>query len=93
MKRVYLEITDACNLRCPFCTYEKKDHFMSLEQIDDYTSQIKPFCDYLYLHILGEPLLHPDFYQCGISLQNLKQLMRLNNIKTNSPLRKNGQKM
>ena len=34
---------------------------MSLDQIDDYTSQIKPFCNYIYLHILGEPLLHPDF--------------------------------
>ena len=61
MKRVYLEITDACNLRCPFCTYEKGNSFMSLDQIDDYTSQIKPYCNYIYLHILGEPLLHPDF--------------------------------
>ena len=61
MKRVYLEITDACNLRCPFCAYEKGNSFMSLDQIDDYTSQIKPFCNYIYLHILGEPLLHPDF--------------------------------
>ncbi len=34
MKRVYLEITDACNLRCPFCTYEKGNSFMSLDQID-----------------------------------------------------------
>lgn len=61
MKRVYLEISDACNLRCPFCTYEKGNSFMSLAQIDDYTSQIKPYCNYIYLHILGEPLLHPDF--------------------------------
>ena len=60
MKRVYLEITDACNLRCPFCTYDKGDHFMSFEDIKDYTGQIKAFCDYIYLHILGEPLLHPD---------------------------------
>lgn len=61
MKRVYLEITDACNLNCPFCTYEKGDHFLTLDQIDDYTSQIRAFCDYIYLHILGEPLLHPEF--------------------------------
>ena len=60
MKRVYLEITDACNLRCPFCTYDKGDHFMSFDEIKDYISQIKAFCDYIYLHILGEPLLHPD---------------------------------
>ena len=61
MKRVYLEITNACNLNCPFCTYEKGNRFLSLKQIDDYTSQIKKYCNYIYLHILGEPLLHPDF--------------------------------
>ena len=63
MKRVYLEITDACNLNCPFCTYEKGNAFMSLEEIDRYTDEIRPFCSYLYLHILGEPLMHPDFEQ------------------------------
>ena len=61
MKRIYLEITDACNLNCPFCTYEKGHSFMSLEEIDTYTDQIRPICEYLYLHILGEPLLHPRF--------------------------------
>ena len=61
MKRVYLEITNACNLNCPFCTYEKGNLFLSLKQIDDYTDQIKKYCNYIYLHILGEPLLHPDF--------------------------------
>ena len=61
MKRVYLEITDACNLNCPFCTYPKGNVFLTYEQIEDYVGQIKPFCDYLYLHMIGEPLLHPDF--------------------------------
>ena len=61
LKRVYLEITNSCNLSCSFCTYDKGTRFLSLEEIDDYTSQIKPYCDYIYLHILGEPLLHPSF--------------------------------
>ena len=61
MKRIYLEITDACNLNCPFCTYEKGHSFMPLEKIEDCIRQIRPFCTYVYLHILGEPLLHPDF--------------------------------
>lgn len=61
MKRFYLEITNACNLNCPFCTYEKGQTFLSLKDIDNYTSQIKEFGDYIYLHVLGEPLLHPDF--------------------------------
>ncbi|MBR5341093.1 MAG: radical SAM protein [Erysipelotrichaceae bacterium] len=61
MKRVYLEISDSCNLNCPFCSYPKGNTFLSLKEIDNYTTQIKEFCDYIYLHILGEPLLHPDF--------------------------------
>ncbi|MBQ3295157.1 MAG: radical SAM protein [Erysipelotrichaceae bacterium] len=61
MKRVYLEITNACNLNCPFCTYKKGNSFLSIENIRDVLLQIRPYCDYIYLHMLGEPLLHPDF--------------------------------
>lgn len=61
MKRCYLEITNACNLDCKFCTNSKGNNYLSLKEIDDYTSQIKEYCDYIYLHILGEPLLHPEF--------------------------------
>lgn len=61
LKRVYLEITNSCNLNCPFCTNEKGNNFLSLEEIDVYVKQIKEYTDYIYLHILGEPLLHPNF--------------------------------
>lgn len=61
MKRGYLEITDACNLNCPFCTNSKGNSFISLEDFDLYTTQIKEYTNYLYLHVLGEPLLHPNF--------------------------------
>lgn len=60
MKRIYLEITNACNLNCPFCTNEKGQSFISIKDFDDYTDQIKEICDYIYLHVLGEPLLHKD---------------------------------
>lgn len=60
MKRIYLEITNCCNLNCSFCSYKKGNDFLTIEEIDDYTTQIKEFTDYIYLHILGEPLLHPQ---------------------------------
>ena len=63
MKRVYLEITNACNLNCSFCTNKKGTTFMSLDDIDNYLNQIKEFGNYIYLHVLGEPLLHPNFDQ------------------------------
>ena len=61
LKRVYLEITNSCNLNCPFCTNEKGNNFLSIQEIKKYIDQIKLYCDYIYLHILGEPLLHPNF--------------------------------
>ena len=61
MKRIYLEITNACNLACPFCTNKKGNSFMPIEKIDNYLEQIKEISKYIYLHVLGEPLLHKDF--------------------------------
>ena len=60
IKRIYLEITNACNLNCPFCENEKGHYFMPIDIIKDCLKQIKEVCDYVYLHVLGEPLLHPD---------------------------------
>ncbi|MBR3228609.1 MAG: radical SAM protein, partial [Erysipelotrichaceae bacterium] len=59
MKRIYLEITNSCDLDCPFCSEPKGHSFMSLADIDRYTDEIRPYCGYIYLHVLGEPLLHP----------------------------------
>lgn len=61
MKRVYLEITNSCNLNCSFCSNPKGNNYLTLQEIDNYTSQIKKFSNYIYLHVLGEPLLHKDF--------------------------------
>ena len=60
-KKVYLEITNDCNLSCGFCIknkrikkyIEKSDFLFILDKLKQYTK-------YLYFHVLGEPLLHPD---------------------------------
>ena len=62
LKKVYLEITDICNLDCSFChktSREKK--FISEDEFSSLLPKIKPHTDYLYLHLMGEPLLHPEF--------------------------------
>ncbi len=59
-KKVYVEITNVCNLKCDFCPETKrKAEFMSEESFRKVLEQIKPFTDYIYLHVKGEPLLHP----------------------------------
>lgn len=61
-KKVYLEITNVCNLKCDFCPETKrKAEFISEAAFEQILDQIKPFTDYIYLHVKGEPLLHPNF--------------------------------
>ena len=61
IKRVYLEITNICNLSCSFCIDHNRPYkTMSLEEIKHALPQIKLITDYIYLHVQGEPLLHPQ---------------------------------
>ena len=58
--RVYVEITNVCNKNCSFCHGTKRTpKFMSFDEFDKITDNLKGITEYLYLHILGEPLLHP----------------------------------
>ena len=60
-KKVYVEITNVCNLRCSFCSEMKRaPEFMKVETFRSILDQITPFTDYIYLHVKGEPLLHPE---------------------------------
>ena len=58
-KKIYIEITNKCNLNCTFCSPLKRElKEMSVEEFSLIISKIKSFTDYIYLHVKGEPLLH-----------------------------------
>ena len=58
-KKIYIEITNKCNLNCTFCNPLKRElKEMSVEEFSLIISKIKSFTDYIYLHVKGEPLLH-----------------------------------
>ncbi|MCX5863917.1 MAG: SPASM domain-containing protein [Deltaproteobacteria bacterium] len=60
-KKIYLEITNRCNLSCSFCPRsERAKAFMRLEDFRAILGKIKDHTDHLALHVLGEPLLHPE---------------------------------
>lgn len=64
LKKVYVEITNVCNLKCNFCpTTERQPKFMNIEEFNHILDSVKDFTDYIYLHIKGEPLLHPNLEQ------------------------------
>lgn len=58
--KVYLEISNLCNLRCAFCPGTKRNpHRMTEAEFSALLPKIRPFSDYLYFHLMGEPLCHP----------------------------------
>lgn len=59
-KKFYIETTSICNLSCHFCPpTQRAKGFISVEDFSATLDQIKPFTDYIYFHVKGEPLLHP----------------------------------
>ena len=59
--KVYIEISNICNLKCSFCpgtTREKRR--MNAQEFETVLTKIKDYTDYIYFHLLGEPLCHPD---------------------------------
>jgi len=61
LSRVYVEITDVCNLHCSFCPgTARPPRFMSVEEFARVADRLRGHTGYLYFHLMGEPLLHPD---------------------------------
>lgn len=60
-KRIYVEITNVCNMNCNFCPKTKRTlKFMSVDEFSHIAKEIKPYTDYICLHLMGEPLLNPN---------------------------------
>lgn len=60
-RKIYLEISNLCNLSCRFCpgtTREKRS--MGEEEFAGLLPRLRPWTDYLYFHLMGEPLCHPS---------------------------------
>lgn len=59
-RKVYLEISNVCNLRCHFCPGTKRmPHVMDEADFTILATKLRPWTDFLYLHLMGEPLCHP----------------------------------
>lgn len=60
-KKIYVEISNICNLNCSFCTKTNREkHSLSKDEFKYILKKLKPYTKYLYFHVLGEPLLHND---------------------------------
>ena len=61
LRKVYLEITNQCNRSCAFCPGTVRPScFMDMEHFKRAANEVKSVSDYVYFHVMGEPLSHPD---------------------------------
>ncbi|MFA5603365.1 MAG: SPASM domain-containing protein [Bacilli bacterium] len=83
-KKIYIEITNVCNLSCTFCPPTNRlKKYMELEDFEYIIDEVKKYTDYIYLHVKGEPLMHPKVNEF-IDLANQKKISV--NITTNGTL-------
>ncbi len=58
--KVYVEITNICNMNCSFCHGHKREpRLMSIEEFSVILEKLKEQTKYIYYHLMGEPLTHP----------------------------------
>lgn len=61
LKKAYIEITNRCNLRCSFCPGTKRaPRTMTPAEFDFVLERLTGQVEYVYLHVMGEPLGHPQ---------------------------------
>ena len=94
-KQIYIEITNICNLNCSFCPKNNRPKkFMAVEEFDTITDEISPLTNTVCLHLMGEPLLHPNIKEMFeiCNKKNLNVYLTTNGtlIKQNLRLLKSG---
>ena len=88
-KKVYIEITNICNLDCNFCPKTKRTpKMLSLDEFRYIIKEIKPYSDYVYFHLMGEPFLNRELGQflvicdeCGIKVNITTNGTLINEVK------------
>lgn len=85
--RIYIEITNVCNLNCDFCPSTLRDKkSMSVNEFENVILKIKDYTNHIYLHVKGEPLMHKELD----SILKIANKYNLNiNITTNGRLIEN----
>lgn len=76
-KKIYIEITNICNLKCKFCPETTRSkQFMSVENFEETVRKIANFTNLVCLHVKGEPLLHSN-------LEDILKMLEKYNLKVN----------
>ena len=59
-QKIYVEISNICDLKCSFCPGTRRaKRIMTEDEFSSLLPKLKPWTDFLYFHLMGEPLCHP----------------------------------
>ena len=62
--KVYVEITNVCNMNCSFCHgHSRLPRQMSAEEFSIVLDKLNGHTKFIYYHLMGEPLTHPLLVQ------------------------------
>ncbi len=62
--RTYIEISNICNLQCTFCPEVERDKkILAPADFRKILREVLPHTEQICLHLMGEPLAHPEFPQ------------------------------
>ncbi|WP_297488335.1 SPASM domain-containing protein [uncultured Cetobacterium sp.] len=76
-KKVYIEISNICNLKCSFCpTTKREPKSLNSSEFEHILKEIKPYTNHIYLHVKGEPLFHKN-------LKDFLEISKANNFFVN----------
>ena len=76
-KKIYIELTNICNLKCKFCPDTKrKKQYISIENFEQIIRKIYKHTNLVCLHVKGEPLLHSK-------LDEILKILEKYNLKAN----------
>ena len=82
--KVYVEITNICNMSCSFYHgHSREKRRMTANEFERILSQLLGQTKYIYYHLMGEPLTHPDL---PLFLQMAKEKEFKSIITTNGTL-------
>lgn len=78
LDRIYIEISNICNVQCSFCpVVDREKQILSPLDFEHIIKQAAPLASQVCLHLMGEPLAHPQFREIVELCEKYKVMVQI----------------